>query len=91
MLGSADGAKLKLKAAETKTMLYAVVDMVARYVDRMSRGAETRDAGLALVRYMDVIKIHGRRVPLAAVQDRQHGEGGGSEEARAPTEHAQAP
>ena len=69
MIGTRKRKKLKAKAAETKTLLYAVVAIFKKYALQIEKGSETLAAGEALVSYFDSIYACDMEVPLETIND----------------------
>ena len=70
MLGTRLVHKMKLKAAETKTILYATVSILATYVNRVPSGASVLEAGKLLCRYFDTLQEYGREFSAHIIQER---------------------
>ena len=69
MLGNDLRRDLKLKAAETGTLVPWAVDFSRRHRATLSRGGALKVAGEALVAYMDLLRAAPKDVPLRTCQE----------------------
>ena len=72
MLGTRSHKELKTKGAETKGLLYFIVDLLGESHLQQDVNTQMLSAGQALVRHIEVLKSSAvRKMPTEAVQDRR--------------------
>jgi hypothetical protein len=70
MLGTSAKPKLKLKAAEAKTTMYAVLDILRGRAAKVDAADILIEAGALLCKYQDTMDAHGQHLPGPVIQDR---------------------
>ena len=70
MLGEWNNPKMRLKAAESKTMLYFVTDLLGEHAGSVPDGEALFEAGSCLVRFQDLMDLNDQVLPTTVVQDR---------------------
>ena len=70
MLGSRAKPKLRVKAAESKSLLFFAADMAEQFKGSIPHGRELAGAGQALAKYMTICNVNGRKLRNSVVQER---------------------
>jgi hypothetical protein len=69
MLGTEMDPKLRAKAAQTVGLLPFVVELLKEHEKHIEFGSELLTAGLAIARFMEILKSNGRVLPHEATQE----------------------